>query len=377
MLKPYYVNSKYDMILGTWTQETVRWTNEAFAMCKGDNIAQESEQQTMQFQQTLMNSYQQQYASQTNILNYLNSKMQTQINQGGQGYNAQTLAAMRTSSADQTAAAVQQAKQATQNTEFNEGGQNLPSGVNAQINAAINTAGAETNAGQQQQITMANANLQQQNYWNAVNVLGGVGAQFNPNGSSSSAISAGNAVANLSQANTAASRTTFGALLGTAIGGAAQVGAAFCPAKGSMYLMWDGTEKAVETLVVGDRVMGIDDEIQTIEEIQSGLSNILYTITESGHLTRTSPTHAFALPKGGFVVAARSMGKTIVTEDGTSKVVKIHAQLVKDWVFNVITDGSHTYRADGVWSLGVGEAERHVGMNVWEKIGDKLVEEVA
>jgi hypothetical protein len=377
MLKPYYVNSKLDMVLGTWTQETVRWTNEAFALCKGDNTAQEAEAQTAAFQQTLMNSYQQQYASQTNILNYLNSKMQTQINAGGQGYNPATLAAMRASASDQTASATQNAIRGSQNQQFNEGGENLPSGVNAQINAAIQTAGAQTEAESQQGITEQNAQLQNANYWNAVGTLGGVAGQFNPNGSISGVTSAASGIASLSQANTAASGPTFGALLGTAIGGAAQVGAAFCPAKGSMYLMWDYTEKPVETLKVGDILRGIDDEPCVIEEIQSGLSTILYTVTDDGLLLRTSPTHAFALPRGGFVVAARSAGKVIATEAGTSTVISTHIRLAKDWVFNIITGGSHTYRCDGVWSLGVGDAERQVGMNVWEEIGDRLAEEVA
>jgi hypothetical protein len=43
-----------------------------------------------------------------------------------------------------------------------------------------------------------------------------------------------------------------------------------------------------------------------------------------------------------------------------------------DTVFNVITNGSHTYRADGIWALGVGEAERYVSMDTWNRIGDGL-----
>jgi hypothetical protein len=47
----------------------------------------------------------------------------------------------------------------------------------------------------------------------------------------------------------------------------------------------------------------------------------------------------------------------------------------KKFVFNIITNGSHTYRADGLWSLGVGDAERHVGMNEWAMIGNELLQE--
>jgi hypothetical protein len=115
-------------------------------------------------------------------------------------------------------------------------------------------------------------------------------------------------------------------------------------------------------------IAGIDDENETIDEIQTGTTNIISIITEDGYRTRTSATHAFALPKGGFVVAAKALGKTIVTKDGTSKVVSVQpAGRAK--VFNVMTDGSHTYRVDGVWSLGVGDAERHVSMDEWKTIG--------
>jgi hypothetical protein len=135
------------------------------------------------------------------------------------------------------------------------------------------------------------------------------------------------------------------------------LGASMCPAEGSEYLMSDDTEQAVETLRVGDQVMGIDGEPETIEEIQSALSPITRVETEDGFVSRSSDVHAFALPHGGFVVAIHALGKNIRTKTGTSKVIKVTRDGVAR-VFNVITDGSHTYRADGIWALGVGEAER-------------------
>jgi len=38
-------------------------------------------------------------------------------------------------------------------------------------------------------------------------------------------------------------------------------------------------------------------------------------------------------------------------------------------VFNVITNGSHTYRADGIWALGVGRAERVENAETTIKLG--------
>jgi hypothetical protein len=144
-----------------------------------------------------------------------------------------------------------------------------------------------------------------------------------------------------------------------------------CPAEGSQYLVADDLEVPVETLRVGGLIMGIDGELQTIEEIQTALSPIVRVETEDGFVSRSSRVHAFALPHGGFVVAIHALGKTIRTKAGTSKVKSVSFDGV-ELVFNVITDGSHTYRADGVWALGVGEAERVVSMETWNRIGDKL-----
>jgi hypothetical protein len=156
--------------------------------------------------------------------------------------------------------------------------------------------------------------------------------------------------------------------------GSSMAGNFMCPAEGSLYLMADGTEKPVEVLKVGDLIAGADDEPQTIEEIQSAEIDTIFVTTENGHVAHNSLIHAFALAKAGFVVAAKSLGKMILTADGPSKVISIEPA-GKAWVFNVITNGSHTYCADGVWGLGVGDGERQVGSNVWARINQRLLAE--
>jgi hypothetical protein len=193
---------------------------------KGDSTDKSMENNQLAFQEQLQGIFSQQYASQTNTLNYLNSKMEAQINTGGTGYNAATLAAMRTSATDQTAAATQNAERSAQQQEFSEGGQNLPSGVNAQINAGIKTVGAQAEAGAQENITQSNAALQNQNYWQATNVLAGDAAQANPLGYAGAFNQSGSAGAAESEAYTASNQSQLlGALggiaggLGTAVGG--------------------------------------------------------------------------------------------------------------------------------------------------------------
>jgi hypothetical protein len=152
---------------------------------------------------------------------------------------------------------------------------------------------------------------------------------------------------------------------------AGNIAASICPAEGSLYLLPDGCEIEVETLKVGDEIAGIDDEPQIIEEIQTAVMPILEVRTVNGFVARNSKTHAYALPKGGFVVAVHAFGKTILTADGPSRVISVKSD-GEDLVFNIITNGSHTYCADGIWSLGVGEAERQVSMEAWTQIGAKL-----
>lgn len=144
-----------------------------------------------------------------------------------------------------------------------------------------------------------------------------------------------------------------------------------CPVAGTLYKMHDGARMAVELLVAGDKLAGIDDEPQIIEEIERGPAPIIEVTTENGIRVRNSLTHAYALPRGGFVVASKALGKSIMTELGPSEVVSVEPA-GEALVFNIITDGSHTYCADGIWALGVGDAERVVNMNAWARAGRML-----
>jgi hypothetical protein len=342
---------------------------------KGDDTLKKQEQAQADFTNTLQANYKTQFAQQSQILSFLQKKLEPQIN-NPQGYDAKTLATMRTGARDTNASEFAGSERSL-NTALTArtGATTLPSGVDAQLQAMnFNDAAANESRGQND-ITMADANLKNANYWNSVNALSGNAAQFNPTSYSNSANSSASTTADLGSAYQASKQSQLMSTLG---GVAAGVGGAaiktFCPVKGTLYLMADGSEKLVENLIVGDELMGIDGEPQTIEEIQTGMSHAIQVSTANGYRVRNSPTHAFVLPHGGFTVAARSMGKMILTDNGPSRVVSIEP-IGAALVFNVITDGSHSYRADGVWALGVGEAERHVSMPEWREIGEQLVTE--
>lgn len=210
----------------------------AWAFAKGDSTAKEEEEQTATFDQSLMNIFQSQYSTQQSQLKYLQGQMQPIINQGGQGYTPEQLTAQRTAASDTDSEQYQQAQAALNNqTSQASGGSKLTgvAGANVESDAALDNAMAQKESADQNQITTNNANLQQQNYWNAVNALNGVATEENPLGYAGASSTAGGTVAGLGNTVNAANQSQLlGALggmvggvaggLGTAIGGAGGAG---------------------------------------------------------------------------------------------------------------------------------------------------------
>lgn len=195
-----------------------------WALCKGDDTAKAAEQQQANFNNQLMSIFQQQYSKQSEVLDFLKGKLQPMID-NPTGYSDQSLAAMRTSATDNLSSEYQNAQKTLQNNlNQRNGGSDLPSGTEDQLQAALLNNEATDKANAQNTITLNNENLKNSNLWNAMNVLSGnVASQFNPLGYASAASTGGNTVANLSQANTAASGSgfwgSFSRSLGNGLGG--------------------------------------------------------------------------------------------------------------------------------------------------------------
>lgn len=183
-------------------------------LAKGDPTAKAAEQQQMQFDQQLMSLFQAQYGKQSAITSFLTGKMEPLISKGGQGYTPEQLAAMRTSATDTISQQTQNAQRAINATQE----RGLPSGVNAQVQGSLMAQEAEQQAATQNQITQANANLQQENYWNAINVLNGQAATENPLGYAGGATNGSGAVAGLSEADTQRRNSGFLHSLATGLG---------------------------------------------------------------------------------------------------------------------------------------------------------------
>jgi hypothetical protein len=338
-----------------------------------------STQEDLQAAQTAMYKemsaqYTQTFAANQKILTALTMSFLPTLNLGinQQGFSQAELQNLEGQATTGTGQGYSNASKALAEAQGTQGGGTsyIPSGAKMQQQEQLASTAAQQEAGIESNIMAEDYATGRQNYLEAAGVLGGVAGQYNPAAFANATTGAGSAAATTANEVNQADSSWMN-LAGAALGGGASVGSAFCPAKGSLYLMADGSERFVEMLKVGDRLLGIDGEPQTIEEIQTASNPILRVITDNGFVTRTSRVHAFALPFGGFTVAMFSLGKTVVTGNGSAKIISVQYD-GQDEVFNVITDGSHTYRADGVWALGVGEAERHVSMDKWDQIGDRL-----
>lgn len=200
----------------------------------------------------------------------------------------------------------------------------------------------------------------------APNALGalagqGIGESIGAAQAGTSAYSAGSSsLASLGQLNLQDQQLQMeqkGQSLGAAgglLGDAASVGSAalLCPCRGTLILMSDGSEKPIEMVRPGDQVLGVDGDICTVESVQRYLEESIRVETDNGHSIFNSLSHTFIDDNGSFAVSFESLGRMVMTALGSSEVIVVEPRGVKQ-VFSILTDGSHTYRADGIWALGV------------------------
>jgi hypothetical protein len=151
----------------------------------------------------LQQAFASQFQSNRAVLNFLNDKLTTAVN-NPQGFSPEALAAVRTTATQQTATDYTNASKAVRGQIAARGGSTLPSGVEAQIEGQLAQGAANEESTNQNQITLGNEQQKQANYWNAVRGLGGVATGYDPNAYASGANSGAGTIASLSEANSAA-----------------------------------------------------------------------------------------------------------------------------------------------------------------------------
>jgi hypothetical protein len=204
----------------TWTQTIERYIAEGRTVSggKGDSTAESTEKSQGAFTGTLQQVFASNNASQQAQLNFLNNKLQSAI-QNPQGYSPSTLAAMRASATNQTAATNQNVQRQVQNMLATRGGaEALPSGVDAQIASTIASKSAQDLNQAQDDITMRNADLQNENQQRALSEELGVAQTENPEGFANAENQSAADVSNLSEAVTKAKGPGWSSILGGVVG---------------------------------------------------------------------------------------------------------------------------------------------------------------
>ena len=205
-----------------WTATVERYIAEGRTVSggKGDSTAESTEKSQGAFTNTLQNAFASNNQNQQQQLNFLNQQLQSGIT-NPQGYSPETLAAMRTQATEQAAQSNKNVMQAVNEKYATQGGASataLPDGVQEQIAAGVGSTIANNEANAQLGITEQNGQLQNQNYWKAVQGDETVAQMENPEGFAGATNSAAGTVSNLSDAVTRANGPGVGSILGSVIG---------------------------------------------------------------------------------------------------------------------------------------------------------------
>jgi hypothetical protein len=195
-------------------------------MCSSPNPTEVALQQSQAaFTNTLDSSFKSTFANQQTILGMLSTNLQKMI-VNPQGFTPAEMTALRTGATDTTATQTENAQKSAAAYGASHGGADLGSGVQSMIQGDIATGGAQQLSQEQNQITVANAQQQQQNYWNAIQGLTQVGNAYNPTGYADSATRSANAVTNASNAITSEEQAGWQDAFGVVSGVAGLVSAA-------------------------------------------------------------------------------------------------------------------------------------------------------
>jgi hypothetical protein len=188
-----------------------------------DSLLRLNEKNSVDFSQSLMDIFKQQFPQQQGMLNFLNGKLQGMI-QNPTGFSSQDLSALRTNASTNAATQTQNALKASGATEAARGGgatSAVQSGVDKQIQGQIQAAGAGALSNNLSNIEVANEQQRQNNYWNAIRGESSVAEMENPQSYAGAADSAANTGTNAGTAYFNTQGPGIGSIMGGILGGAA------------------------------------------------------------------------------------------------------------------------------------------------------------
>lgn len=226
----------------------------------------------------------------------------------------------------------------------------VDAGGQDQLREQVAESAAAEESKQETGIKEADYNRGYEEWLNAGQGLEAIAAGENPLGYENAATGAGSAAGTTADQIAQEDNSWINAALGAAgeIGGGLASG--YCPARGTLYTMADGTQKLVELLSPGDKLRGDGNDIQTIETITPHRAAVVLVTTPSYSL-RCTGMHGFVQRTAGFLRAQDAKQRWVITAMGQQRVTHVSADGEAD-VFDVRTTGSHTYWANDILSLG-------------------------
>lgn len=199
-------------------------------MCGSTSAQNQSQSALASLTSSMSSAYSSILGSDSAIFNELNGNLSSIVNAGPgqQGFSSSELASMNTQAIQQAGTSYQNEMQAAnESSAAKGGGAFVPSGAQAQIQEQAGSAAETQEMSALNQITQENYKQGNQNYWNAVGSLSGLGNVFNSATSAgSAAVGAGSAFG--SEANAIQQADTsweglLGGVLSGAVGGASNL----------------------------------------------------------------------------------------------------------------------------------------------------------
>lgn len=181
---------------------------------------------------TLNNAFSQSFSANQSILKNLTAQLNSVV-ANPQGFSPSTLASMRTSASDTTARQFASSARSAGAFAMSHAGTGTGSGVAAQIGGQVAEGAAAQDSSEQNQISIQNGLLQNQNYWNGINGLSGVAAQYNPTGYANSGANIANSATSASSALLASQQAGWQDV-GGVISGVAGLGEAAANSAGAL-----------------------------------------------------------------------------------------------------------------------------------------------
>lgn len=134
-----------------------------------------------------------------------------------------------------------------------------------------------------------------------------------------------------------------------------------CIAWDALITMQDGSKRRMDTLAIGDTVLGSGSTGMDIVNITKGTEpEILMITTAQRKSVRLTEDHTvFTVEKGAIPAGLLLAGMTIETEDGTETVASVERQVYEGYVYNLTFETSEAFYA-GEIKVGDHEMQQNI-----------------